>query len=135
VSFPESYADEIINKQRRMFGEWLMEQQDQMKPKPTDRKLARIIGMSATQVGNVKKGTTGIKPETAVKIANAFGRPPNEIFELAGLPVDKDYEPDLRLARRLHAVIGDLPEGKRQSVELALEAFAVTARQLVNASP
>lgn len=130
---PLSYSEEVINKQRRAFGEWFAQQQDLMIPRLTDRRLARLINMSPTQVGNLKRGTTGIKPETAVKIANTFRVPPNEVFSLAGLPVDQDYEPDLRLARRLAAVLGDLPDSKREKVELALEAFAVTARQLVNA--
>lgn len=130
-----SYSQEVLEKQRKKFGEWIEQQQNLIVPRPTDRKLAKMIGMSATQLGNVKRGGSGITAATAVKIATAFGRPPNEVFELAGLPVDKDYEPDLRLARRLAAVIGDLSPDKRQKVELALEAFAVTARQLINTGP
>lgn len=117
-----------VEERRRLFGEWIDQHQNALYPRPSDREMAKRIGITATHLGYLKNGKTGTRRDTALKIAKAFGRPGNEVLDLAGLALNKTSEPEVRFARRLYAILGDMTEPDREKAESTLESVALSLR-------
>lgn len=123
--------DFTSEEQRKRFGAWITECQDNMKPRPSDRLMAQQIGISATHLGVIKRGETGTKRHVVTQIAFALGADVNVAYETAGLATNRQIPDNIQLARRLERHLQGLPREQRQRIEDLLEQDAANYRSLL----
>lgn len=91
-----------------------------MSPRPSDRELARRIGITAQHLGAIKRGESGTKRPTVERIAFALGVDVYEAYEYAGFAAPKVADPSLRFARRLDTILRKAPQERRSVIEAML---------------
>jgi transcriptional regulator with XRE-family HTH domain len=95
------------------FGQWVKDERERHGWSQSD--LARESRMNRSMINKIEGGVSGSTPETLTYLANAFGYPPDFVFEKAGiLPPKKELSP---IKRALLHIAQDLPDS---DVELAL---------------
>lgn len=116
---------------RLIFGQWVQDKHNEMKPRPSDRELARAIGISPTHLGTVKRGETGVKHDTVERIAVAFGASVQEACEKAfGL---SEPTPEFRFAREMEPILQRAGK-KRPAIERLLKRVAEESLDMVGAA-
>lgn len=114
----------------KSFGQLVSDTQDSIKPRPSDRQLAKTAGMSPQHLGLIKKGLTGTTKEKIISIAQALHADPGIFLESYGFKDPEGRDPDAELARFLQHLEQQIPEKirpqfrrlvKRQAEVLASE--------------
>ena len=93
-------------------GQWLDDLLDELGWTPAD--LSRATGLDSAVISNIRSGKRGTGLDTALKIAKAAKRPPEQIYRRAGLlppaiHIDEDME------QILHE-IEKLPKADREEI-------------------
>ena len=94
-------------------GQWLDELLDEMEWTPAQ--LSRASGLDSAVISNIKNGKRNTGIDVAKKIADATGRPENEIFERAGLTKESNQDKWVRRVEHKLEQIKD--ENDRRTIE------------------
>ena len=103
-----------------------------MYPRPSDRQLARDIGITAQHLGSINRGESGTKRAVVERIAIALSADVNEAYERAGFAAWKVTERSIQFARRLDYILRKVPEDRRETIETLLERDAEKYADLVS---
>ena len=106
------------------FGALITKVQNDLRPKPSDRQVAKVAKITATHYGDLKKGLSGTKPPVVIRIANALDADPNAFLRAAGFSAEELSTRDMKLAARLGSILRKAPDEKRLELEDALEQMA-----------
>lgn len=96
------------------FGEWLVEELE--KRDISQSELARMSGLSRGTISNIISGTRGVSTESLAAIARVLKKPPEELYQMAGIPISEPKTNKERLARQILREIEDLPEEDQEGI-------------------
>lgn len=73
--------DAATDSRWKAFGAWITERQGSL----SDRELGRRVKLSPTQIGAIKRGESGTKPDKIILIAHALGATEQEAYAALGM--------------------------------------------------
>lgn len=102
----------------KAFGSWL----DDNKGSMSNRELARRVGLSPAQIGNILAGTSKTTTENVVTLAQAIGKSEREAFMILGAEKPTMSKDDVEIISASRSVP---PSRKAEFVRLVKAAASV----------